>query len=580
MMDNSCISEFPISDSQTIYKNVNSPYHKNPNFKCELKSSKKIQFYTFTYEPKKILNNIDKTYDEINNLYKNIITENIVGNINDIQIDNEKLNKQNNFIIDKINDSIININKSKDEKYITAINKNIKVLQKEIDDNKNKINKNNNTVAQYNESLLANIDVAKKNIFDDRLTTNCCNVISITLYLSFDDINYIYENVSKYILSIYRTIKNVESDLKGWIVRIYFDDSVYCVIKKLNDINDDKYKILIEKFNYINNSNIVEIYTYDCPDDTKNKYLNRTLRFLPFINNDVNTCICRDADGIVSRLDCHNIKVFANSDKLFYLPFYDFIHPYSRWIGMYADSRRNMDVQQYDLLAGAFGINLRVKTEHYNNCLEIVHDYFLNNTFYNKRIYEYNPKSYIFSFDECLLYEIFAGYINISTPIKYYNGTDKFDYLSYELLEIIEKNLFIARLNTRIEEIPNKYNIIENKNNIPFLINGENLEKYNELIDKNRTQFKNLYIRNDVAKYYAIDAIIDIDKLDQNITYNFIDSETKYLGILNIPYNINLYEPLYDFGQKHKKIFGGGNINYKKMRKYLYKNNTIKIKKI
>jgi hypothetical protein len=37
------------------------------------------------------------------------------------------------------------------------------------------------------------------------------------------------------------------------------------------------------------------------------------------IDPTVNLYVIREADGFVSNLDCHNIKVFANNNKLFYI---------------------------------------------------------------------------------------------------------------------------------------------------------------------------------------------------------------------------------------------------------------------
>ena len=45
------------------------------------------------------------------------------------------------------------------------------------------------------------------------------------------------DNMEKYLFSIYRTVKNVEKNLTDWIVRLYFDMTVYnCVLNISTEI--------------------------------------------------------------------------------------------------------------------------------------------------------------------------------------------------------------------------------------------------------------------------------------------------------------------------------------------------------
>lgn len=159
-------------------------------------------------------------------------------------------------------------------------------------------------------------------MFDTKVTHRCCNCISISLYYTND---YLRKLVL-YLSTIKRTIQNVEKNLPQWIVRLYIDSSVYHKVStysenKINGINDMNH--VSELLNYILAQKNVEVYTFFCDKIISNDIhiaKTRTFRFLPLIENDVNVCIIREADGFVTNLDCHNIKQFANSDKIFYLP--------------------------------------------------------------------------------------------------------------------------------------------------------------------------------------------------------------------------------------------------------------------
>jgi hypothetical protein len=221
-------------------------------------------------------------------------------------------------------------------------------------------------------------------IFDTEQKINCCNVISITLYCIFrensSDLKDM-ENIDIYMKSIKKTIKNVQKCLKDWIVRIYLDISCFNAIKKAEKYEgDDKYnkkikESILESFNFIINNEITEIYTITCQNDaTKNIHRKRTLRFLSLIDPEVNACILREADGTVSVLDCHNINIFVNSDKLFYFALAGKFMTneclsYSVWLNAFIRILKyggNHDYcHQYDMLAGATGINFKVKPDIY-----------------------------------------------------------------------------------------------------------------------------------------------------------------------------------------------------------------------
>jgi hypothetical protein len=126
-----------------------------------------------------------------------------------------------------------------------------------------------------------------------------------------------------------------------------------------------------------------EIYTYLCPsifnmEDRNAMGKTRTFRYLPLLDNTVNTVIIREADGIVTNLDCRNISLFSTSNKILYLlPFLHstnhtnegiaLLHSYSQWLTYYKEvmepeyftHKNNL----YDIMAGMFGCNLKIRPD-------------------------------------------------------------------------------------------------------------------------------------------------------------------------------------------------------------------------
>lgn len=205
--------------------------------------------------------------------------------------------------------------------------------------------------------------------FDGTIRDNCCNIISISLYF----IGCIPDNMAKYLMSIERTVKNVQNNLPDWIVRIYLDESVHNCMKTIEITSLEK-----KAYDYIISAPNVEIYTYNCPSILdENIARKRTYRFLPFSDEDVNICIVREADGIVSNWDCIQIKLFSKDDKkMFY--FHDnqidrstmtMFSSYAWWLLIYKVIFRydffSTHYMDYDLLAGLFGIKLKLKREYY-----------------------------------------------------------------------------------------------------------------------------------------------------------------------------------------------------------------------
>ena len=166
---------------------------------------------------------------------------------------------------------------------------------------------------EYLNNLTKTFDLTKRK--------NCCNCISLMLYALNNNLLYVY------LPAICKTIENVYNNLPGWLVRIYMDPSVYEIMeltkeRMKNKKQRDEYETALNMFNAILSAENVEIYTYFCKSIiNKEEKIERTrfFRFLSFVDHTVNLCAIREADGIVSNLDCHNLKIFSQNDSIFYL---------------------------------------------------------------------------------------------------------------------------------------------------------------------------------------------------------------------------------------------------------------------
>ena len=503
---------------------------------------------------------------------------------------------------------------------------------------------------EYLESNLGNCDLS---IFDFENKTNCCNVISIMLYLkeylfesnSLPGIKNVLKTIEKYIFSIYRSVKNIEKNLATWIIRIYLDNTVYEGILKLDEFSEidfekntkDKIKNRInkikEKFEYIINNKNVEIYTFQCnsfqklysyedededDDDEKDiieqEFL-RTLRFLPLIDPEVNIAIIREADGIVSNLDCHNCKCFANDkdySKIFYLPkvIDDYsglvkinkgeyitqtgsiiedvttFSSYSDWLYLYKILFRNDFFRKnfviYELLAGTFSCKLKLNKETFLSKLnelkreiseingdnlkimdEKLKELLVGHTFKEPpyKIHHeitdthlsFIKRKLIIGFDEILLLDIYKEIISVQ--VSDYNKIEE-----SKIYSDIRMNLFYGYHNMF------KYNL-ENFNKIKIIEKLNNLNIISiEYIDINSNLDR-------IPNNLFIDFILDNIKTDHIFDIISNESGNNVLELINDSFEIK-YDDYYD---NPKLLFKDNFMNYK--NKYIkYKSKYISLK--
>lgn len=282
--------------------------------------------------------------------------------------------------------------------------------------------------------------------FDTERRDGCCNIITLSLYFK-DQVGSAYsalKTFEKYIYSIGRTVKNVKINLPEWIVRVYLDVSVFksllAILDTITPRHEERLHAVINELTYeIMESPNVETYIYNCQSHKTHLDRTRTLRFMPIADSDVNICIVREADGIVSNVDCHNIKLFESMhDKLFYIvPFHadnqaqssiatcsrfrenptDITleyNSYSSWLKIYKRHIESDFFREkwnlYDILAGTLGIRLKIKKEYLFKRMEKIQHV----------ITLYGDPLLNSGFDEILLLDIFKEIISFEhkQPIR------------------------------------------------------------------------------------------------------------------------------------------------------------------
>lgn len=452
---------------------------------------------------------------------------------------------------------------------------------------------------------------------------NCCNCISFTYYSRypprlFDSDNYtdydshyyyLYEAYG-YMASILQSVINVKKKLKDFICRIYLDTSLFtcvqsckkfCNSQNSEDINiKNILELLINIENVINSiftSENVEIYIFLC--NSYAEYLEkpqlRSLRFLIMIDPEVSCAIIREADGIVTYLDCYNIKNFMKSKKIFFTynldkvrTFSNFnidnlltnyisnrtpenleklnqklvLKPYSKWLEtqQLIDEYFLTHSTLFNILAGTIGINIQISSEYFDGVFKLVKDV------YNK----YNEirkikKEYIEQVNDEEKFHKF-----VQAELKEGYTATKEDYLKHlnEMLDI-----YISRhLNTKLDPLE-LTELIENK---PLLDTGFDeiflmylfRDIYTYEIKKDKIPMTDI-IANDIyfimknifivkKKIYIMnnnrESIADIDKrlitVSENIFEFLKNQEFAHLHITNIVSKINDIKKLIYEGNK------------------------------
>jgi hypothetical protein len=227
---------------------------------------------------------------------------------------------------------------------------------------------------------------------------NCCNCVSVTLYINnFDNVNFL----GVFIFTIEQSVLNVKKYLPDWIFRLYIDPSVFNFLHSIshNEEHSDKYQLYLQTLKNIASQPNCEIYLSLCSSyylGEKQSGKRRSGRFRGFYELDVNINASREADGVIDVTDCHNLKMLESLPVASY--FYIFgSGPGQEYYSRIYGSKSNIF---FSLSAGLIAMKLKIKSTFYSSCVQRVIanvEKALGNDFK--------------AFDEYLLIELFKDFI-------------------------------------------------------------------------------------------------------------------------------------------------------------------------
>jgi len=465
----------------------------------------------------------------------------------------------------------------------------------------NIISKINGYEDPYKTELLGNVN----RIFDLTVKSSCCNCVSISLYFKGNKLT----SLLNYLETIKRSVENIKIILPDWIVRIYLDISVYATFMNrkevnLNGMTEEHIKILQSTLDYLFASENVEIYTFFCKDILENTIpigQTRTFRFLSLLDDDVNVRVVREADGIVTKQDCHNINVFAKSNRIFFFSPISLgaipLNPmegYQSWLTLY---KQKMEPEYFkkkstilQILAGTFACRLTVKKDVYYESANKIQKFIQN-----------NPDDNIIlntGYDEILLLHLFRDIVTIPYIIKNSIVGPEYDY---DITSVVEQQYYggviISRHEDEIKDFKT-YDILsftDIKSTISkwSTVTDPLIKPINDKIIVNlTTELNNIIIKSDyIFLMYIFDALLDSNMIAPNQTDNMIDIRSmadnrgdRYhvLDLINTPYTgvqkdmlISLdrlkdSDKIYEIVPLKLKSgqMGGGDLYYKKYLKY------------
>lgn len=403
-----------------------------------------------------------------------------------LNIFNDKLKENVDTFNDNLNGKCIRLNSKKTEYYIFTYD--IRLIYNDL------LSKLTNSRDPSDEKLIE----CFINMFDDQVYTNCCNCVSVSLYLKLNEIDDNELILARFLFTIEQSILNLQQYLPKWIYRLYIDPSIFNYLSILNrnentrilydryllslknisiqqnceiyftncisydkileddliyldecyaicmlwsfdySITDDNIKLLYDNFDtYFNtiqnksklNKNdfmvfikkYIESYqnlisyrlsndkinelTYDLLQGYKrqiilqNKYgLRRVTRFLGFYENNTNINASREADGLIERIDCHNLKLLEREQTIGLV--YNF-GSVPAWNYLSSAYTIHNTLVHFSCSAGLIALKFKIKSEYFHSCS--------NKVYLNVNKNDILTTSYQ-AYDEHLLAEMFLQF--------------------------------------------------------------------------------------------------------------------------------------------------------------------------
>lgn len=435
-----------------------------------------------------------------------------------------------------------------------------------------------NPDVSYITNLFTDLSFSEKegvdlsDVIDFESRENCCNCIGITMYSNG---NLKPERLDTFLNCITDTAITVNNVLPNWIVRLYYNRTIE------DHLNDSSYSSinLSEKFEYIKNLNNTELYLYDCSSTIIER--TRIFRYHLIYDTTVNYYVIREADGVVSYLDAHNINNFFNSDNyketLFYIP--DIVSQvrfdhtkhqkqiipfksYSNWLDNYKISIGHNFFNKYiniiDLIAGGFSSKIKLKTEYFSRKLNLIieklkeiwvwanNEENLNN-YYLENNHDISYSSFEDKFKNNLIYEV-DGRIKALESSFENIIKKKFNNFNIGFDEIFLLELFKSFISIQYTKI--------NQN---FFVNNEQFDKikniFSTFVEKEKYIYYTTILIDDIGPLlYNIDMYIHKNlpyyyKNEKMVNFKIINGDPKgkhkinsIYELLNIPFDFEKYK--------------------------------------
>jgi hypothetical protein len=314
-------------------------------------------------------------------------------------------------------------------------------------------------------------------------------------------IDYLYNQLKILI----KSLKIINIYLPNFIVRLYLDTSIFELIFEvssflsinLNEELSSKLKEIFLNLSFLIMHKKIEIYIYICskrlsePIEPIEKI--RTYRYISLFDNDTNICCIRDADGLVSIVDCHNINLFSDSNThkiaLIYElarsfePYTKINHPnllpdiptylklnkkdkdefqrkenhYAPWLNFYEVLHKETYTEYnklayLDIVACCLTMKVKFSEEYRNSVISKLED------FYSKlNVVQAVSKRLYKGYDEILLLELFR-------PFLYVNFTTKSNHNELDRTEIDRQSILFELIpseksNLHLKDISKLFNI-------------------------------------------------------------------------------------------------------------------------